>query len=561
MDSNNYYKTFFTKLNGIYKDPLFILIVITTLITSYLLSVQIKIGVPYWDVFNYLNNGLYFAGMGNGGVLYLPPVIPILTSLLFKIGYVSVNAIFIVDSIIFIIGVIGLYLLLNQRFNKIQSFTGGIIFLSLSVVMPWISAGGIDIPAVSFSIWAIYFTVLGIKKDFKFLYLMLLMGILAVLTRYTSVLLIIPIGLYILIDKNYIKKIGLIILAAIIIAIPVLVFLYGKFSNLEPLFGLFTSTAFGSSAIANDVAYNPNIIYYFNNILNYISVGPFQGTYSSILNPSNGLPSIFSYLIAITASIGLLLHISNSISKIKFQEIKLKLNYIKFIKIGLIAILTFIFLITFSRISYIISEVIFLGICYVTYNLLKNLEIKNLDIDFLFISWFMAYFIFHSILAIKVDRYFITMTPALVYFLILGLSEFINFIRPKIKNQNLKSWEIYSIIALIFLSTSVATFTGHTPKKCFTMDIEDASEWLEEYDPNYKDKIIYSDYPNAVSWYLKKGVNGGFPRLYKSYDDFSIYLIRNNVDYYIDSLSTSKSNIKGYQIVKNINGITIYKKL
>jgi hypothetical protein len=93
LDSNNRYTTFFTKLKGIYKDPLFILIIITTLITSYLLKVQMRIGVPYWDVFNYLNNALYFAGMGNGGVLYLPPVIPLLTSLLFRVGYVSVNAI------------------------------------------------------------------------------------------------------------------------------------------------------------------------------------------------------------------------------------------------------------------------------------------------------------------------------------------------------------------------------------------------------------------------------------------------------------------------------------
>lgn len=82
MDSNNdSFRTFFAKLKKIYQDPLFILIVITTIITFYLLNVQIRIGVPYFDVFNYLNNGLYFAGMGNGNFLYLPPFIPILNSL------------------------------------------------------------------------------------------------------------------------------------------------------------------------------------------------------------------------------------------------------------------------------------------------------------------------------------------------------------------------------------------------------------------------------------------------------------------------------------------------
>jgi hypothetical protein len=121
-------------LSKIYRNPLFILTIITVGITAYLLEVQIKIGVPYWDVFNYLNNALFFAGMGKGSVLYLPPVIPFLTSLFFKAGYISINAIFILDSILFIIGVIGLYLLLNQRFNGIQSLTGSLIFISFPVV-------------------------------------------------------------------------------------------------------------------------------------------------------------------------------------------------------------------------------------------------------------------------------------------------------------------------------------------------------------------------------------------------------------------------------------------
>jgi len=51
------------------------------------------------------------------------------------------------------------------------------------------------------------------------------------------------------------------------------------------------------------------------------------------------------------------------------------------------------------------------------------------------------------------------------------------------------------------------------------------------------------------------------PRLYKSYKGFSIYLKRNNADYYIDSLSKPKSNINGYKIVKNVNDIAIYEKI
>ena len=46
---------------------------------SYLLSVQMRIGVPYWDVYNYLNNAIIFAGMGgenSNTINYLSPLLP-----------------------------------------------------------------------------------------------------------------------------------------------------------------------------------------------------------------------------------------------------------------------------------------------------------------------------------------------------------------------------------------------------------------------------------------------------------------------------------------------------
>jgi hypothetical protein len=105
------------------------------------------------------------------------------------------------------------------------------------------------------------------------------------------------------------------------------------------------------------------------------------------------------------------------------------------------------------------------------------------------------------------------------------------------------------------------TYIGHTPKKTFTKDIGDASNWIKGYDPDYTDKIIFSDYPPAVSWYLKKGINGGFPRFYKNPDDFANALQNKSADYYIDSLSEPKLNLKGYQLIKNFGNVAVYKRV
>lgn len=219
------------------------------------------------------------------------------------------------------------------------------------------------------------------------------------------------------------------------------------------------------------------------------------------------------------------------------------------------------FLISFNQTQYTLCEFIFFLICFVSYKLLENSKTKSLDIDIVIFSWFGAYLLFQSTLGIKVDRYFITMAPAFVYFMILGLSEFINAIEPKLKNHKLKSWGIYLIIALMFISTSTATYIGHTPQKCFTKDIENASIWIKENDPNYVNKTIYSDYPNAVTWYLKKEVRGLFPRFYNDSDDFANVLLKNNADYYIDSLSNPKKALKGYKIISQSGNVVIYMKI
>ncbi len=561
------------KLKRLSKHPLFLLTLITVGITSYLLWVQINLGVPYYDVYTYLDNAMNFAGMpiGNPGSIYLSPLIPFLTSLVFRAGYVSSNVIFILDGIIFVFGVIGLYLLFRQRFNVIKSFTGSLIFLTFPLIFIWAASGGIDVPAVSFSIWAIYFLVLGVKKDSKFLYMVLPLAALAFVARYTSFILIFPILLYLLISEDYLKNIKKIVIGASVglaLVVPFFVYIYQKLGDLSVITAIFISTLISLNGGVNDVGYNPYKLYFLENILNYISVGPLRGTYNQLQNPFQGSPSILSYIISLIIISGLSIYVYR-VLKVKIQKIDRSNRNKSIVLVTALIILIVVGVISFFTYFYLATEVIFLGVFFLGYRLLRDSKFKEteyMDMDILFLAWFAAFFIFHSVISIKADRYFITMVPALTYFMILGLSVFIEKFKFKIKNKKLRSWGVYLLVALVLLTSTTATQMGHTPKKTLGFHIDNATNWLKEYDPNYRDKIIYSDYSPAATWYLKKEVKEGVPRVFKDYNEFSNMLKVAGADYYIDTLSNSEAlnksrpNIPGYHIINSTLLITVYQR-
>lgn len=562
---NLYPKELVEKIPTRLKNPLVVLTIITLIISVFISTVQIMIGVNYFDVFTDLNVALNYAGVVNSDahLLHRPPFLPFLTSLVFRAGFISSNVIIILDAVLFVFGVIGLYLLFKQRFNEIQSFAGCLIFISLPLVFSWAASGSTDVPAISFSIWTIYFMVIGLKKDPKYLYLVFPMFVLAILTRYTAALLIAPLLLYLIIDTNFLKNIVKPVkhmFIALGITIPFLIYGYFKTTYISYFILLITNSIFtGASFGLGDAAYNTDNLYYLHNLLKYISIGPIKGAYCQIVSPSQGIPSILSYLTLLLVLCGLGIYIYTIIENRIKQFDKSKSWDI--IHATLLAVLLISSVVSFFYASYIVTDVILFFTCLLIYKVFGNKENEKLKMDLLFLSWFFTFLIMHSVISLKVDRYFITVTPALAYFIILGLSVLVERYKYKIKNQNLKTWGLYAIIGLIFLTSSTVTFIGHTPNTCLIKYVEPTTQWLEEYDPDYHDKIIISDYSPAVAWTMKKYVITGVIKNYRDDDDFSSMLIDSNAEYYVDVFSEEKPTLRGYRMIKETGLIAVYQKI
>lgn len=539
-----------------------ILIAIITLITYYRVMIQIDMG-PISDSCDFLSNALFFAGQNTG---YFdstrPPFFSFLTSLIFKAGFISTNVIFILDGLFYIIGVIGMFFLLKLRFKPLQSFLGALLYSTFPIVITIMGIGFSDLASVSITIWTFYFLILAVKKDSIFFFLVFPLAMLAFLTRYNNILIIFPIFLYILINKDKIKGFENMIIGMItsfLFIIPVLIFFYQKFG--DPIFPFTAPFKMTSSThiLSVNAAYDSNSLFFIDKFPSFI-----------------GLEGVLTLLIILA---GFFIF---SILKFRQKSDDKRLSNLKItnkknkLKLILLIVLTLVFLLSFNNILVYYSEILFFIWTYLIYDLAKNLN-KNLDMHLLFLSWFMTFFIFHSIFTIKDNRYFIVMAPSVAYFLLLGLTEVSKRLKIKIKNTN-ATFPIIAIFLIVLIIFSTASYLptilpANGDNTQMNEKIVNASQWLVNYDKDYKNKIIYADYWPNFSWYLKTNVKmmpvfkdgqifyGGVKEFNLTPEDNRAYnkeLDDNNASYYF--CIRPGLNLTNYEPVKQFGNLIIYEK-
>lgn len=543
-------------------SPLIILIIIVSVLSYYRLLIQIDIG-PLSDACDFLLNALYFSGNGVGYYDWTrPPLFPFIVSIIFRWGFISATTIFVVDILFSIFGLIGFYLLLNLHFNKIESFFGGLLFATFPKIFLLSGLGYSDFACGAFLIWSFYFLVLAVKRNSKFFILMFPLLMMAFLTRFNAALAIFPIAFYLCMNKDKIKNfkdIGYGIIASFLLLLPVFAFYYEKFGNIfYPFVSTFGTTTMPFSS-AESPPYDPNIFYFVERFFTY-----------------TGFETIIIFIIVF---MGLLLIILKNKPAIKEKFAILWDRGKKDLKTKLLvfSILVIIFILTFGQVHYLISEVIFLAIGIMLYMLMKNSAIKDLDLHLLFLAWFMSFFIFNSIYVIKSDRYFILMAPAVAYFLLLGLVAISRRLAFIYKKNNLTFPIMASILTVLILLTTASSLTDikqdNQDYKYSNEQIALASEWFSNYEPNYRNKIIYSDLWPYLAWFLKTDVKimptfknnqtyiGGVKNSTFTPQDsvaFNNYLINNNADYYF---SIYEINLTSYKPIKHFGSLVIYQRI
>ena len=525
------------------------LTVILVSITLLLLNIDGKAGVYYVrDVFFYLNNALFYAGYDTGfnATRGLSPFIPMLTSLFFRMGFISDFTILVVSSVFYILSGIGIYFLFRLRFSEVLSFTGSMILATFPLILVWVTKGMIDIPGMCVSIWAVYFMRLSFKRNPKFSYLAFALVGLGFFTRYTCILMV-PVLLiqYLLVENplEYIKENLKHIIIAICSGGLVFAIFIGIYYYLDiSLF--FVSQGQGISQAQNTSKVLHYFTYYVNNIPIYLGSGKFipyslkPGVYLiSEMRWAGGKPSPISNLFLVILAIGFILYVKKLFNKENRAILK---QENKKLKLFVILICLIVFSATYTKISVVYSEIIASIAFLALYYMLNKTKVEYFTLDFVMLYWFMVNFIFFTYYSIKVDRYFIPMLPFFAYSIILSL----DFIFDMLKNvkyiDKIKTVAPIALVCVILLcsgvyalSNSPHTYDNQMHDNFMTASSEekDVCNWLMEHDSQYMNKAIWADRGEDMSFLLKKDILP-VEKISKE-NNFTDELKDNNITYYI----------------------------
>ena len=250
-----------------------------------------------------------------------------------------------------------------------------------------------------------------------------------------------------------------------------------------------------------------------------------------------GEPSPISYLLLALMVVGFILYMKKLFSKtnrdiLKMENKKLKLIIIA---IGLIA-----FLLTYTKISIIYSEIIISVVLLALYLILNKTEMEFFDLDYLMFYWFIVNFLFFTYYHIKVDRYFIPMLPFFAYSIVLSLTLIFEKLKANKHIDKIKVIAPIGLICLILLcsgvyalSNSPHTYDNQMHDNFMTASSEEKAvcSWLMDHDPDYENKTIWADRGGDMSFLLRIAV----PSLegHSNQSNFTEELVNNNVTYYI----------------------------
>ena len=506
------------------------------------------------DIFRYLPAALDFAGLNYNHIsdpswMYNSPVICYLTSILFKLGYVQIESIFVVTGFFGILGIFGIYTFLKSRFSPILSLTGTILYSSFSLTLFYYSNGMLDNSAVAMMLWTFIFVIAAVNKNYKYYCLVGISFAICIFIRFTSTFILSLIVLYILKDHDLINLLECLfydkslfkqklinffkspefkwMLISLIVLIISILYVFYILLSFNSEIGYFSMASSSLNHFQGPTLYNyvEDKLFYIKNFLSLLFSS--RITSEGMIENFNK-PSILAYFIVLMVISGFVLKLINLLKNKKFfksnkKSLDFRTRNSKMILSVVILILLIVSFISLDY-NYILSLFTIWLVFLIAMSLIREYPIdkNNFALLILCLGLFVFYLIIFSLMDLKCVRYILPIFPAFVYFAIYSLEVILKFIeygfndekvshntscfsRNNVRKNIVKIIPIVLILILLFITFN---FTNTVEIDNIGVEIDSVSNYLIKHDSEYQQKEIgVKSGEMFYEWYFQKKID------------------------------------------------------
>jgi len=464
-------------------------------LVGYKLVAQMAVG-PGWDSFAFLANAASFAGRGIGYTEPArPPLLSLITAVPIALGAMDQRTIQFVDAALTLLTLGGFFLLLRRRFSRVVSACAALALLMAPPVWQWVGVGYTDLAAMGLAVWALYFAVRATEDDPRFYYAAFPTALAVLLMRLNAALFVVPFAIWLAFRARPFrdaKPIAGGVFAALLALTPVGVYYSLTTGNaFYPLLaGLRVQEAGNLAGVTQDLH-------------------SFAGSIHTLAAP--GALGALTLAVLALAIAGLADGVWRSLRARRVSARRV---------LAALAVIALGYWI--GRHGFAASQAAVAAGVFFVWRLVgadrheSSAGIRwevpaELALDAAMLAWLLSFFWFHETWAQKVTRYYITMAPSVVYFVVLGWRQLIRGVGVDVGsresaaapgvNYGLRSLAWAPLIALLVAGLAIdAGTTSRTPDPSVVAARQSAA-WLR-LQPDLATAKVYSDLWPMTAWYI-----------------------------------------------------------
>lgn len=483
-------------------------------------TVAIRVG-PRWDTYAFLANAAEYAGKGFGyAEPHRAPLLPWLTSLVFRANGLSVTAIQWIDGILTLTAVPAMYLLLRRRASPVMSAAAALSLLCVTPLWEYVGIGYTDTAAIALSLWLVLSVIAGTEVDPRWLLVSGPLFTAAVMMRYTALLVAFPLLVWLALRSSlfrHARPISFAVLLGVATYLPAARYYHREFG--DALFPFVVAFGFSEAVSAPGSGTAAGSGWYYL-------------TRSPVLFGPSSLALVTVFVVAM-AGVALAVSVGRHLDSrrlrtrgVLFAVAATALAVVAQLQSGLALRQMTLALAVFAlwRAAGPRDD--------------RGLIAAGPALDATMAAWLVAYIDLHGHQQVIDPRYFIPMAVPLIHFTVRGLSEAGRSIGDLLDSTSRRTPpagvvpRAATLLFVLYVACSLAwtiRATGLKPDP-YLADAREASRWLAGR-PDIQTATTFSDYWPITAWTTRSGVHP-----MPSFEDsraFAHELAKSDADYYL----------------------------